>query len=340
MPVACRVASEMRVTKVQPPSPAALPRQQVKTPLRWSDAESTTAAEVSRQRRMLVASEVAREARRRDRADGRVRHALGGDGGAGRRQPVRRCAPARGAAAARTPARSAAWLRARAGRPVSGHRARACRRPRRHRDIVARLGRQPHRNEALGRSSTPEEAAYVATGEFVHHPVGAQRADATTNLGAEGIARARAGSTPAAPLERAQQTQLPPRVLGDSTTVGRAVTTPPRPLRGSHPWTPECAPCRRSSSERPPYALRSDVRRHGPRRFSNLRRSPSGRPLASGRSKKRGPWVSYAGSPRPNPALEPARARGQCKLQPHPSRWIHISSATPRLAAKASIGVR
>ena len=49
----------MRATKVQPPSPAALPRQQVKTPLRWSDAESTTAAEVSRQRRMLVASEVA-----------------------------------------------------------------------------------------------------------------------------------------------------------------------------------------------------------------------------------------------------------------------------------------
>src|SRR6186713_930005 len=59
MPVACRVESERRVTKVQPPSPAALPRQQVKTPLRWSDAESTTAAEVTRQRRMLVASEVA-----------------------------------------------------------------------------------------------------------------------------------------------------------------------------------------------------------------------------------------------------------------------------------------
>ena len=59
MPVACSVASEMRVTKVQPPSPAALPRQQVKTPLRWSAAESAVAAEVSRQRRMLVASEVA-----------------------------------------------------------------------------------------------------------------------------------------------------------------------------------------------------------------------------------------------------------------------------------------
>ena len=62
MPVACRVLSESRVTKVQPPSPAALPRQQVKTPLRWSDAESAVAAEVSRQRRMLVASEVAARA--------------------------------------------------------------------------------------------------------------------------------------------------------------------------------------------------------------------------------------------------------------------------------------
>jgi hypothetical protein len=28
MPVACSVVSEIRVTKVQPPSPAALPRQQ------------------------------------------------------------------------------------------------------------------------------------------------------------------------------------------------------------------------------------------------------------------------------------------------------------------------
>ena len=39
MPVACSMASEIRATKVQPPSPAALPRQQVKTPLRWSAAE-------------------------------------------------------------------------------------------------------------------------------------------------------------------------------------------------------------------------------------------------------------------------------------------------------------
>ena len=31
-----------------------------------------------------------------------------------------------------------------------------------HRDIVARFGRFPHRNAVLGRSNTPEEAAYLA----------------------------------------------------------------------------------------------------------------------------------------------------------------------------------
>lgn len=33
----------------------------------------------------------------------------------------------------------------------------------RHRDIVARFGRFPHRNAILGRASTPEEAAFLAT---------------------------------------------------------------------------------------------------------------------------------------------------------------------------------
>ncbi|HEX6980895.1 MAG TPA: DUF924 family protein [Alphaproteobacteria bacterium] len=33
---------------------------------------------------------------------------------------------------------------------------------RRHRDIVARFGRFPHRNAALGRTSTPEETAFLA----------------------------------------------------------------------------------------------------------------------------------------------------------------------------------
>ncbi|HSG66574.1 MAG TPA: DUF924 family protein [Gammaproteobacteria bacterium] len=33
-----------------------------------------------------------------------------------------------------------------------------------HRDIIARFGRFPHRNEALGRQSTPAEAAYLAQG--------------------------------------------------------------------------------------------------------------------------------------------------------------------------------
>jgi uncharacterized protein (DUF924 family) len=37
-----------------------------------------------------------------------------------------------------------------------------------HRDVVARFGRQPHRNPILGRASTPEELAYIARGEFVH----------------------------------------------------------------------------------------------------------------------------------------------------------------------------
>ena len=33
----------------------------------------------------------------------------------------------------------------------------------RHHDVVARFGRFPHRNAALGRASTPEEAAYLLT---------------------------------------------------------------------------------------------------------------------------------------------------------------------------------
>jgi uncharacterized protein (DUF924 family) len=37
-----------------------------------------------------------------------------------------------------------------------------------HRDVVARFGRQPHRNAALGRVSTPEEIEYLARGELVH----------------------------------------------------------------------------------------------------------------------------------------------------------------------------
>ena len=37
-----------------------------------------------------------------------------------------------------------------------------------HRDVVARFGRQPHRNAVLGRQSTPEELEYLAKGELVH----------------------------------------------------------------------------------------------------------------------------------------------------------------------------
>ena len=32
----------------------------------------------------------------------------------------------------------------------------------RHRDVIRRFGRFPHRNAALGRVSTPEELAYLA----------------------------------------------------------------------------------------------------------------------------------------------------------------------------------
>ncbi|MBD2102497.1 DUF924 family protein [Leptolyngbya sp. FACHB-261] len=39
---------------------------------------------------------------------------------------------------------------------------------RRHRDVIALFGRQPHRNEVLGRQSTPEELEYLATGQLVH----------------------------------------------------------------------------------------------------------------------------------------------------------------------------
>lgn len=37
-----------------------------------------------------------------------------------------------------------------------------------HREVIARFGRQPHRNTVLGRRSTPEELDYLATGQLVH----------------------------------------------------------------------------------------------------------------------------------------------------------------------------
>jgi uncharacterized protein (DUF924 family) len=37
-----------------------------------------------------------------------------------------------------------------------------------HREVMARFGRQPHRNAALGRTSTAEELEYLAAGRFVH----------------------------------------------------------------------------------------------------------------------------------------------------------------------------
>lgn len=37
-----------------------------------------------------------------------------------------------------------------------------------HRDVIARFGRHPHRNKALGRRSTVEERKYLETGQLVH----------------------------------------------------------------------------------------------------------------------------------------------------------------------------
>jgi uncharacterized protein (DUF924 family) len=37
-----------------------------------------------------------------------------------------------------------------------------------HRDVIARFGRQPHRNEVLGRASTAEELEYLGRGQRVH----------------------------------------------------------------------------------------------------------------------------------------------------------------------------
>ena len=43
---------------------------------------------------------------------------------------------------------------------------------RRHRNIIVRFGRHPHRNEILGRHSTPEELEYLASEQLVHtHPI-------------------------------------------------------------------------------------------------------------------------------------------------------------------------
>lgn len=39
---------------------------------------------------------------------------------------------------------------------------------RRHQDVIAQFGHHPHRNEVLGRQSTPEELEYLASGQLVH----------------------------------------------------------------------------------------------------------------------------------------------------------------------------
>ncbi len=40
--------------------------------------------------------------------------------------------------------------------------------PRKHRAVIAQFGRHSHRNDVLGRTSTPEELEYIAAGIFPH----------------------------------------------------------------------------------------------------------------------------------------------------------------------------
>jgi len=52
-----------------------------------------------------------------------------------------------------------------------------------HRAVIQRFGRYPHRNATLGRASTAEEAAYLATGDLVHR----RRPPIATRLGLVGM---------------------------------------------------------------------------------------------------------------------------------------------------------
>ena len=52
-------------------------------------------------------------------------------------------------------------LHARAPAPLQGFTASSLDFARRHRDIVERFGRFPHRNATLGRASTPEELEFL-----------------------------------------------------------------------------------------------------------------------------------------------------------------------------------
>lgn len=46
------------------------------------------------------------------------------------------------------------------------------------RGVIARFGRHPHRNAILGRPSTPDEEAYIDTGDFPHVPSATDTASA------------------------------------------------------------------------------------------------------------------------------------------------------------------
>jgi uncharacterized protein (DUF924 family) len=60
-------------------------------------------------------------------------------------------------------------------------------------DVIARFGRHPHRNAILGRISTPEEEAYIATGDFPHVrniPTAPEEVEAMLEAGKSGAAPA------------------------------------------------------------------------------------------------------------------------------------------------------
>ncbi len=52
--------------------------------------------------------------------------------------------------------------------PLRAHYGDMGNQPRRVRDVIRRFGRHPHRNPIYGRVSSPEEAAYIAAGDFPH----------------------------------------------------------------------------------------------------------------------------------------------------------------------------
>jgi uncharacterized protein (DUF924 family) len=56
---------------------------------------------------------------------------------------------------------------------------------RKHRDVIARFGRFPYRNDALGRASTPEEVEYLTSGGYA--PGAKRPANSAASAGKSGV---------------------------------------------------------------------------------------------------------------------------------------------------------